>query len=368
MVTLESNRLFAQLDLEKVAKLRQAAREVTFAAGQEIFKEGDAGDGVYIVKTGTVEISAQIGQESRHVFSKIGPGEILGEMAVIEDKPRSATAVAREETTVYFVPRAALLGLVAESPALAMAILREISHRLREFDRQYMREVLQAERLSVVGRFARSIIHDLKNPLNIIGLTSEIAGMSQSTPEVRQQAVRTIRQQVDRISDLVGEILDFTQGVSSDLVLPPTDYGVFVHQVIADLRSEAALKSVVVEFENEPPEVPLVINPKRLSRVFHNISHNATEAMQGGGRILLRFEIRPTEVLTEIEDCGPGIPPEMEGKLFEAFATHGKVHGTGLGLSICKRIVEDHRGWIAGRTEPGRGAVFSFGLPRPRQI
>jgi signal transduction histidine kinase len=67
--------------------------------------------------------------------------------------------------------------------------------------------------------------------------------------------------------------------------------------------------------------------------------------------------------VTEIEDTGPGIAPEIAGQLFEAFATHGKAHGTGLGLSICKRIIEDHRGWISARNESGRGAVFSFGLP-----
>jgi signal transduction histidine kinase len=50
--------------------------------------------------------------------------------------------------------------------------------------------------------------------------------------------------------------------------------------------------------------------------------------------------------------------------LFEAFATHGKAHGTGLGLSICKRIMDDHHGWIAARNDPGAGAVFSFGIPR----
>jgi len=87
--------------------------------------------------------------------------------------------------------------------------------------------------------------------------------------------------------------------------------------------------------------------------------------MQNGGKILLRFEAKPKEVITEIEDTGPGIAAEMDGKLFEAFATHGKAHGTGLGLSICKRIVEDHHGWISGRNEPGRGAIFAFGLPVP---
>ena len=68
-----------------------------------------------------------------------------------------------------------MLNLVEESPRWRLAFLHEISHRLREFNRQYLREVLQAERLAVVGRFARSIVHDLKNPLNIIGLTAEMA-------------------------------------------------------------------------------------------------------------------------------------------------------------------------------------------------
>ena len=363
MVSLEHSKLFQQLGPDKIALAQSAAREMTFTPGQEIFKEGDAGDGVYVVKDGWVEISGDIGRGSRHVFSRVGPGEIFGEMAVLEDKPRSASAIAREGAQVYFIPRSAILKLVEQSPALAMGLLRQISSRLREFDRQYLREALQAERLSVLGRFARSIIHDLKNPLNIIGLTAEVAGMERSTPEVRKQAVGTIRQQVDRISDLIGEILDFTQGASPDLVLPAADFGAYVQHVVQEIRAEAGLKSVSIEMENEPPSKAVIFNPKRLSRVFRNITHNAMEAMPGSGTIFIRFQERPEEIVTEIEDTGPGIPPEMEGRLFEAFATHGKVHGTGLGLSICKRIIEDHHGWITCRSEPGRGAIFSFGLP-----
>jgi two-component system sensor histidine kinase DctS len=88
--------------------------------------------------------------------------------------------------------------------------------------------------------------------------------------------------------------------------------------------------------------------------------------MTEGGKITLRVLPKDTEVVTEIEDAGPGVAPEIAEQLFEAFATHGKAHGTGLGLSICKRIIEDHHGWISARNEPGRGAVFSFGLPIPR--
>jgi signal transduction histidine kinase len=85
--------------------------------------------------------------------------------------------------------------------------------------------------------------------------------------------------------------------------------------------------------------------------------------MPGGGKILLRFRSDGTNVVTEIEDSGPGIAPEVVDSMFEAFVTHGKAHGTGLGLSICKRIVEDHQGHISARNEPGRGAIFAFTLP-----
>jgi signal transduction histidine kinase len=366
VVTLENNKLFSLLSPEELNKLRRVAREQTFGAGQEIFKEGDPGDGIYLVRDGLVEISFVGGHAGRYVLTEARPGDLLGEMAVIEHQPRSANAVARKETVLYFMPREEILELVGQCPALAMALLRDISHRLRSFNRQYLREVLQAERLSVVGRFARSIVHDLKNPLNIIGLTAEMAALGQAAPGPPEKAFNTIRQQVDRINDLVGEILDFTQGTSPDLVLPPMDYAGFVQDMLEEIRPEAALKGSTIELENPPPVIALPLNPKRLRRVFFNLVHNATDAMPRGGRIILRFRSTPDAVITELEDTGPGIAAEIADQLFEAFTTYGKAQGTGLGLSICKRIIEDHRGWIAARNEPGRGAVFEFGLPLPK--
>jgi signal transduction histidine kinase len=367
IVTLESSKLFGQLDPKEQQGLRRIAQERQFAPGQEIFRESDPGDGLYIVKDGLVEISVVFGQEARHVFSQVGPGDMFGEMAVVEDKPRSASAVARQPSTVYFISRTELLALIERSPALALALLREISQRLREFNRQHLREVLQAERLAVIGRFARSIVHDLKNPLNTIGLSAEMAIMERATPELRKRAQTSIRTSIDRISEMVGEILEFTQSSSTEFVLAPMDYREYVGQLLEELRPEAALKSVTLECAAPPPDTALLLNPKRLRRVFCNLIHNATEAMPEGGHIRLRFQQTPGEISTEIEDSGPGIPAEMAGRLFEPFATHGKAHGTGLGLSICKRIIEDHKGWIAARSEPGRGAVFAFGLPLPLQ-
>ena len=128
-------------------------------------------------------------------------------------------------------------------------------------------------------------------------------------------------------------------------------------------RQEIDARGVSLDLENMPPDLPVNINPLRLSRVFYNLINNAIDEMPEGGGILLRFAFTEREIRIEVEDTGKGIAPEIAQQLFEPFATHGKVHGTGLGLSICKKIIEDHGGRIWARSDPNRGATFCFTLP-----
>ena len=363
---LESSELFRSLNSVEIAGLRRVTQERQYSAGQEIFREGDPGDGVYLLKSGRVEISGRINRTARRVFSVIKPGELFGEMSVIEHRPRSASAIAATDGVAYFIPRGEILSFMERSPALTLAVLQVISARLREFNQQHLREIVQSEQLATVGRFARSIIHDLKNPLNIIGLTTEMACAPNATPQFRAQAQERVRKQIDRISELVSEILYFTQGAEDPANLVLMNYAEFIAQFLEELREEAIIRSVNLRLENQPPAIPLKLNPRRLRRVFFNFVHNATDVMPDGGEIILRFSKSPRELLTEVEDTGPGIAPEIADKLFQAFATHGKEHGTGLGLSICKKIIEDHGGRIWARNAPGRGAVFGFALPPPR--
>jgi signal transduction histidine kinase len=363
MVALESVNLFRSLAPEELRALRAITREQRFAAGTEIFREGDAGDSVYVVKDGLVEISGLVGGDMRRAFSQLGPGEIFGEMAVVEQRPRSATATALKATVVYFIPRGEMLPLLQRSPMLAFNVLQEVSHRLREFNQLHLREVVQAERLAVLGNFARSIIHDLKTPLTIIGLSAEAACLPGATPEKRAQAQERIHKQVWRINDMVGDIIEFTRSRQPDATLTPASYADFIREILPDLQAEAETKSAQIELQNEPPPVRVPLDSRRLRRVFFNLVHNAADAMLDGGKIFLRFHAGEKEINTEIEDTGPGIAPEIADKLFQPFIAHGKAQGTGLGLSICKKIVEDHGGRIWARTEPGRGAIFSFTLP-----
>jgi signal transduction histidine kinase len=363
MVELEMVELFYGLNHKELPELREISQEKRFPGGSQIFREGDRGDGLYIIKDGSVQIAHMVGEEARHVFSQLGPGEIFGEMAVIEDRPRSATAVALTDTQLYFIAREKMRTLLQHSPSLAFNFLRGISHRLREFNQRHLHEVVQAESLAAVGRFAQGIVHDLKNPLSIIGLSAEIFDMQGISPEIRAKTQSRIKKQVERISDMVGDILIFTEGKKAESEIKPADYRAFVLELLPDLNAEAEIKAVSVELQGDLPAVQIQLDPRRMSRVFYNLIHNATDVMLDGGKIFLRFHANEKEIVTEIEDTGPGIAPEIADKLFQPFATHGKAHGTGLGLSLCKKIVEDHKGRIWVRNEPKRGAIFCFALP-----
>jgi signal transduction histidine kinase len=363
MVELESNKLFRELLPGELENLRGATRELTFAANQLIFNQGEPGDGIYFIKEGRVQISTTVPTGESKVLSMIEAGDLFGEMAVLDSDPRSATAMADQPTTVYFISRPELIQLLDRMPRLAAALVREISRRLRTFNDQYVREVFEAERLQLVGRFASSIVHDLKNPLNIIGISADMACMPTSTLESRQVSKVRIRKQVERISNMVNELLEFTQGHQTNFVLAQMNYKTFVEPLLEEIQQEVALKVVKIERVNPVPSVLVRINPQRLSRVFHNLIGNAADAMASGGVIKVRFRETPHELITELEDTGTGVAPQMLNRLFQAFATYGKINGTGLGLSICKKIVQDHKGKISARNIPKGGAVFSFTLP-----
>jgi signal transduction histidine kinase len=359
--------LFRNLDAAEMQALRGIAQERTYPAGTRIFAENDPGDGVYVIRDGQVEIAHLVGDRALCVFSKFGPGDFFGEMAVIDDLPRSATTTAVKETKVYFIPREGMAALLRRSPALSFKLLQEISKRLRDFNQHHLREIIQAERLATIGNFARSIVHDLKTPLTVINMATEIMSAPNAPLEIRRESYVRVRRQVKSITELIGDILDFTQSARVTTALPVLNYLEFIQNLFGELSAEAALKTVRLELENEAPDVKLSFDPHRVRRVILNLLHNAVDMMPEGGRIIFRFQNDGKKITTEIQDNGPGIAPEIANKLFQAFVTFGKEHGTGLGLSICKKIVEDHGGTISARNAPGGGAIFSYTLPVPQK-
>jgi signal transduction histidine kinase len=365
MVSLESSKLFQGLPAAELQSLRQVARERTYGMGETIFKQGDPGDGIYVVKSGEVHIGVSTPSGELRVISKLPAGELFGEMAVIDSDPRSATALAGETTTVYFVSRPDLLDALTRAPQLTIGLVREISRRLRDFNRQYIHEVLDAERLALIGRFASAIVHDLKNPLNVIGLSAELAAAPNATPEIRTTSRVRISKQVERITSMVNELLEYARGSNTGVaMLVRENYAEFVRQLVEDVRAEFTMRGVTLVIDGELPNVTVQMHPTRLSRVFHNLFGNAADAMHNSGRITVRVRTsKEGKVVTEIQDTGKGIPPEIGDQIFKPFVTFGKPNGTGLGLTISKKAIEDHHGKISVRNSPQGGAIFTFTLP-----
>jgi signal transduction histidine kinase len=362
---MDAVKLLDQLSPADIDSLREAATELSFLAGDIIFEEGDPGRGAYAVKSGTVEISTLLATGERSLFSTVPAGDIFGEMAVIDEKPRSARATAGEDCQLYFIPTATMLGFLRRSPGMTLVLLKEISGRLREFNHHYMERIVQSERLAVIGRLASSIIHDLKTPLTVISLTTELASAEHAPLDMRQQAKKQVLKQVDHINQMVGDVLEFSRGNQQEHPRCLVNYAAFVAEVIEEVEKEVERRNVALVLENDPPSLELLMHSQRLSRVFWNLVRNAADVLSAGGRVILRFSVSQSFVTTEVEDTGTGIAPEILDRLFEAFATYGKPQGTGLGLSITRKIIQEHGGQITARNRPGGGAIFSFILPLP---
>lgn len=351
---------------EELKALEHAGQMRLFPTGETVFSAGEPGDGFYVVESGLVEITAVVGANEPRVLAAIGPGDFFGEMAVLDDGPRSATARAASETRTFFFNRGELLQLLDRQPRLALNLMRVFSNRMRASNKKYLDEIIQAERLAIVGRFAGTIVHDFKNPLQVIGLAAELACSEHTAPPMRHKAADRIARQVERMTNMLQELIEFTKPTGQRPALTPVNFARYMNVLAEEIRQEISERGVKIELVNPPPGIEVNVQPQRLSRLFYNLLNNAVDEMPDGGKIFLRFIVGAGELRVEVEDTGRGIAPEIAGTIFLPFTTHGKPHGTGLGLTICKKIVEDHGGRIWAHSAPGKGATFCFTLPLPK--
>lgn len=363
MTPSERGRFLSGLTDADLAAMRQAATVHSYPAGSPICRQGMPGDGVFLIEKGTVRICFEPVAEDLHELYRLGPGELFGEMAVLDNLPRSATVLAETDVQALFIPRVELMRLFEEHPRIAVGVLRQIANRFRDFSRQHVEQILRAERLALVGRFTGSIVHDLRAPLQMIEMAADQTTDPETGPAMRADLRDRIVRQSHRIQGLINELLEFSRGEDAKVDLKPLQFAEFIQAVVDDAKPALAERRVSLTLENRPPQAFLAGDADRLERVFQNLFTNSRDAMPDGGAIKLRFRLTAAELVTEVEDTGPGIPAELVSTLFQPFVTQGKVAGTGLGLSICRRIVEAHGGRIATRREEGRGAIFTITLP-----
>jgi signal transduction histidine kinase len=264
-----------------------------------------------------------------------------------------------------------LLSAMANQAALAIRLARlyenlqsrnrELQEALRELQ-ETQDELIRAERLSLVGRMAAGIIHDLKNPMTTIKGYASVLGQESLDHATRQRFSRIITRSVDNFVEMTQEILDYARGGGS---LQPTDVrlGAFVQDLCAFVEQDFRDKELELRRDLAYGGT-LEMDELKMRRALYNIIANARDAMDAGGSLTISTRASNGMVEFRLTDTGPGIPAEIQDNLFEPFVTHGKATGTGLGLAIAKKTVEDHGGTIAVESTPGQGASFVICLPR----
>lgn len=249
---------------------------------------------------------------------------------------------------------------------LAQEQLREYSERLEEMVEERTRELektqeelLIKERLAVLGHFAGSISHELRNPLASIDSSAYFLQMKLGTGEEK------IREHLERISSNVRKSTAIIQSLLnlSQMEKPRTET-IRLTDMISETISSAKIPDTVRVVLNLPDKRILVaVETEQIRMALKNIIKNAVQAMNETGKLTLTAQ--PAEsgrVELSVADTGPGIAADHLEKVFEPlFST--KTHGIGFGLSITKMIVENHGGAIRAESDPGSGARFILTFP-----
>ncbi|MGB5106516.1 MAG: hybrid sensor histidine kinase/response regulator [Candidatus Zixiibacteriota bacterium] len=250
---------------------------------------------------------------------------------------------------------------------LAPAIVRELREvKVRYEHRQIEKKLKLTERLRYVGSVAASIIHDLKQPMQVI-LSCADAVCSEDTPvDERKQLSGEITTQVRRMLNMSQEILDYASG-ERRLRLSPVDLDQLCREVVELFRPQLAADKVRVRYSKWSAEITsptLNLDRDRFWRVLVNLIGNACDAMPNGGELTVCLSLDQNCASIEIQDTGVGIPASIQSTLYDPFVTEGKEYGTGLGLSIVKSIVEAHNGSITFTSSPTAGTAFKIILRR----
>jgi signal transduction histidine kinase/putative methionine-R-sulfoxide reductase with GAF domain len=220
------------------------------------------------------------------------------------------------------------------------------------------------ERLTTIGRLLSSVIHDLKTPLTVISGYVQLMQNSDNA-EQRHRHAELVLRQFDLIGAMQREVLEFARGEKSVLVRK-----VYLQKFFDDVRDqlEAELGRRGVELVVDVQERGTArFDEGKILRAVHNLARNAVEAMgPKGGKFVVKVtrDKENGDLVVSFSDTGPGIPKDIEHRLFQSFVTSGKKGGTGLGLAIVKKIAEEHGGTITVQSS-GRGATFKLRIPQP---
>jgi signal transduction histidine kinase len=246
-------------------------------------------------------------------------------------------------------------------PFYQIIFLKKELVSLKNLIRKYENPDDSKNKIALIGKMSVAVVHDLKNPMSTIQTLVEMANTNEITKEERIRNLNLIHREISRLSDMAYEILDFVRG---DLILKPET--LILEEFIAEVYHflEIDFEYAKVDFILDLKYTGKVFfDPEKVRRVIVNLAKNALEAMYDKKRkytFTVHSEKIKQKLYLSFEDNGPGLPESVQERIFQTFATEGKVNGTGIGLYMAKWTMDTHKGEIQYKTERGKGTTFTL--------
>ncbi|MCA9973445.1 MAG: cyclic nucleotide-binding domain-containing protein [Anaerolineales bacterium] len=369
----------------------------SYDKGQTLFRQGQFADALYVVVHGQVAMVMQIEEHNHQIRDEIryyDDETLFGELGLLVDKPRAASAEVRAATTVLVLPRSQFQKLRQQDPEIALSLYHYLVILLAEQsgdfwraarDVERMQELIQSTKMAALGQLVAGIAHEINTPVgsmlsNSSQLQRILAEMGAETADDDWQLLLQDAREIGvdlqeaavRVKDIVRNLANFARLDEAERKTVNVHDG--LDATLSLLHHELKYKVDVVRDYGDLPEI--TCHPNELNQVFMNILMNAIQAMAldslpDDRRGLIRIQTYrdgPWGVIA-ITDNGKGIAPEVLPRIFEPFystkgagAAAGGL-GLGLGLSISQRIIrEKHSGKIDVDSEPGKGTTFYIRL------
>ncbi len=281
-------------------------------------------------------------------------GKVLGVLDIQERPPRQ-----------FSQRQMNLMVAVADQLAVALqkaTLYQELQASLHQ-EKEMRAQLIQSERLALVGRLLASVSHELNNPLQAIQNALFLIKGDEELSQQSRQDLDIILSETERMASLIGRLRSTYRATQVE------DFQeISLNDMIEDVHALTStyMRHRKIAFTFHPdPDLPAVsVIPDKIRQVILNLFMNAIEAMHSGGELTIKTCHLPEQeqVLITVADTGPGINPSIQPRIFEPFVTD-KDTGTGLGLTITADIVHQHRGEIQAENNPGVGAIFKVWLP-----
>lgn len=220
-------------------------------------------------------------------------------------------------------------------------------------------ELEKKENLALIGNFASSVVHDIRNPLSVISGYAEL--LADRLPDKERQFPKRILHSSQNIARLLEDILKFVKEQKLELKMERHKPEMVVQAALEFLEPVINRRDVNVSREMETGHT-LLCDIDRLSRAVMNLAKNSIEILESGDSITIKTYKKDNSIVFSVKDPGPGIPESIRKTIFEPFATADKRKGTGLGLFIVKNIVEAHNGSVTFETA-STGTEFFIKIP-----